>query len=284
MPDLLLAWAAMLAALGVAGCVSASPSVVWQPISSPDTNADALDVELLWQRRDEEGPLLQAITIYEKAFNEHPSVHLSERLARAYFVLAEYFTKGDERSRERLHRSGMACALAGMRQCNAVQQAFDRGRPLVHAAALVDKEHLGPLFWYTAHLGRWICLQSIWTRWEHRELVDALFAAIRRLDDRCYYGSFYGMLGAYHARLGDMKQAAACFERAIEIAPFALGARRLYAIECAVPTRNKPLFIEQLSAALKQLEPDIPDIRPEFRLEQRLVRELLARTNEYFKD
>ncbi len=274
----------MLAALGAAGCSTLPSRAVWRPISDSVEDAHAGDVERLWDRRDDEASLRRAIAFYEVTFREHPSAQMSERLARAYFVLAEYFVEADDRARERLYRSGMACALIGLKHHGELRQALDRGRTLAEAVALADKDGLGPLFWYTAHLGRWLCLQNIWTRWKHRGLVDALFAAIRRLDDRCYYGSFYGMLGSYYARLGDMKQSVACFEQAIEIAPFALGSRRLYALEYAVPTRNKKLFVEQLTAALQQPEPDIPDIRPEFRLEQRLARALLARIGEHFPE
>ena len=74
------------------------------------------------------------------------------------------------------------------------------------------------------------------------------------------------------------------FERAIEMAPPLLLTRVMYAEECAVRAKDRELFVEQLTLALEEPEPDIPEILPEFRLYRAQAKALLERTDELFPE
>jgi tetratricopeptide (TPR) repeat protein len=146
----------------------------------------------------------------------------------------------------------------------------------------VDREHAEPLFWWAAHLGRWLSRKDLVTQVRHRTRLTAALEKVGALDGQILAGSLYRTWGAYYAHRGDMAKARENFERAAEIAPFMLLTRLMYARECAVPAGDKDLFVRQLTLALQEPEPDIPEILPEFRLYRGRARDLLERTQEFF--
>jgi len=240
--------------------------------------------EALWEQRECEESLRKAIRIYEEQFEKDPSLALCSRLCRAYYLLADVFLQDDVEAKIDVHWQGASCALEGLKLQEDFRKAL-RGRwPSGKAIALVDEEHVEALMWWVAHAGRWLLGRNMLTQLKHRGSVIAALERIEELDDQVLAGSLYRAWGLYYTHRGKMEQARENFERAIQIAPPLLLTRTMYAEECAVRARDRELFVEQLTLALEEPEPDIPEILPEFRLYRARAEALLARTDELFPE
>ena len=133
-----------------------------------------------------------------------------------------------------------------------------------------------------AHFGRWLARRNVLVQLEHKGRFLAALERVQQLDDEILAGSLYRTWGAYYASRGNMEKAVESFEQAARLAPFMLLTRIMCAKECAVPSKDRALFVRQLELALEEKEPENPEILPEFRMERARAKRLLARTDALF--
>jgi hypothetical protein len=271
-------WAALVLA-AMAGCGG--------PLRRPEPSAPPAaaehDAEWHWARREDPTHLRAAIALYRQEFDRKPSPALAARLGWAWFFLADYFLEGDPDARDAVHAEAARYVLAGLRLQPDVAAALGgRAVPTAAAIALVDAEHGAALFWWLAHFGRWLSHRNVVTQLAHAGRVVAAMERVQQLGIEVGPGALHRMWGAYYARRGDFRKAREHLDAASREAPHILYTRILYATECALPTHDKELFVQQLRLALDEKEPADPEWLPGFRLERERARRLLARVDELF--
>lgn len=270
--------------LGALCAAAAGCGAVPRPAAPPGPHvASEHDAEWHWARREDLAHLRTAIALYQQDFGRQPSVELCHQIGRAAFLLADYFLEGNPAAQDAVHLEAARYALAAMRLQPSVAAAIGgRDIPPAAAVALVDAEYGRALFWWTAHFGRWLAHRNILTQLAHTARVIGAMERIRQLGAEVAPGSSHRMWGAYYARRGDFARARKHFEEAVRLAPHIIYTRILYATDCALPARDKELYVQQLRLALAEPPPSDPDWLPDYRLERQRARRLLEKADELF--
>jgi len=270
----------LLPVLLLAGC--ANLGYAEEAPAAPVTSDKSADWH--WQHRDNEKDLRTAIALFEQDFARQPSVDLCNQLCRGYYLLADYYLEDNAEAQAPVQAKAVRCALKGLKlQKGAEKLIGDDDCPSADAIAHVDKEHAGPLFWWAAHFGRWMGQKNLVTQVVYRGRFVAALERVQKLDDTIFGGSLYRTWGAYYAHMGNREKAYASFDHAAELAPPILITRIMYAKECGLRWKDKGLYVKQLQLALKEPEPDIAEILPEFRMERARAQRMLEQADKLFK-
>ena len=298
-----MCWAGMLAWLTLSqwamwGCgggrVPAWKRVWVDAIRGSDT-ALLAEAEAAFANRDNPKALRAAIAAWEKALVLVPTRVLThERLARAYFLLAESVhaieSEKDERHREPMlaaYEQGITFAERGLWLVSKpFRERLMSGASPGEASALLEKDAVPLLFWFATNLGKWAHGRGMLAASYHRACVRKAMGRIMALDRGYWYGGADRYLGAYYSFLssmmgGDVERSREHFEAALRTAPHHLGTKVLMAeLYYGKRRRDRAHFVSTLKDVLAADPKAIPGLEPEQRIAQSRARELLKRADE----
>ena len=220
------------------------------------TDAFAL-AQQLWEKRDEESALREALELYAQAARQDSDPYPAlVRLSRGSFLLAQGFVQETE-ERIRLWNEGAAWA----EQALATQPEFRRvvveqGGSLEEALPLLSTAQIDAAYWLLVNLGEWVGEQDLPTRFRYLARIRGLAGRVEELDPGFHYGAPHRFWGAFYAEApgpagGSLTKSREAFERALELGPGFFETRVLMAEVYAVAARDRGLFTAQLRAVLE---------------------------------
>ncbi|MCR4392053.1 MAG: TRAP transporter TatT component family protein [Candidatus Acetothermia bacterium] len=206
-----------------------------------------------------EARLRGAIALWEEALPLIPPdqvptrTQVLNRLAQAYFELAEGYLTGDK-EKEQAYDKGKGYALASLRlDPEFVRVEQDQG----FRAALGAARDVAAIFWYGNNLGRWMSYHYWTALTGGTRDVLAAFTRAAELDEAYWGGGPQRALANFFAQTpgflgGDMERSQACFIRAIEVGPEFIQNYVDYAELYAKARGDQALFCRLLRTALDQ--------------------------------
>lgn len=269
------------------------PGVSAESQASQDAYASArAEADRLWENRGDKVSLDQAIAAYEKALTVAPPEQhreLLERLARAYYFLAEGFYRAVPEQQKRLYNLATAYGERCMGLHPAFRDAIAAGRKPDDAVALLPKEYAGCIYWAAAGLGKWAALEGFATRIANKDKIKAWVSHVSQIEPTFFYGGPDRYWGSYYALLprslgGDLEKSKAHFEAALTIAPDYLATKVSMAERYAVAKEDRSLYQALLNDVIMADPNVLPDVAPENRVEQEKAKELLAQIDEKIPD
>jgi len=180
--------------------------------------------------------------------------HIANRLSQGYFELGfAYITDRDDQ--EKAFANGKDYALASLRLDPRFAQVEEGG----FRAALESAPDAIALFWYGNNLGKYLDFHWLAAISGGMKDVRAVFERAVELDEAYFGGGPWRALGSFLAKVptflgGDMVQAKAAFEHAIELGPNYLENYVDYAEYYAKPEQQWDIFRHELSTALDLAE------------------------------
>ena len=201
-----------------------------------------------------------ALTAYEQLLDLVPEeeqqtrVYIANRLSQGYFELGfAYITdRGDQ---EKVFAEGQAHALTSLR----LDPSFVQDEEQSFRAALELADDAIALFWYGNNRGKYLEFHWLTAISGGMKDVRAAFERAVELDEAYFGGGPWRALGSFVAKVpaflgGDMVQAKAAFECAIELGPNFLENYVNYAEYYAKPEQEWDIFRDELNAALELAE------------------------------
>ncbi|HTY07988.1 MAG TPA: TRAP transporter TatT component family protein [Candidatus Edwardsbacteria bacterium] len=226
----------------------------------------------LWDNHGDRTSLMSAIDIYAKAYETAPSYALAERLAYAYYFLADAFEQGDQKARD--YHTGYEWGIKALCFDPGFKQRFvDQKQGMGDAIKGVPKEFEGAIFWTATCIGKWGKMQGIFkvmsTSKQARKMVEYLYG----LDKTYYYGGPARWLGAYYAIApgiagGDMEKSAKYYGEALTIAPQYFATKVLMAENYYAKLKDRVNYDKMLDDVINGSLKALPEVAIEQRVEQ----------------
>jgi len=232
----------------------------------------------LWADRGNQASLEKAIAVYEKAYQANPSYQLAERLAYAYYFLADAFLEGDAKADN--YYKGHEWGLASLKYDAEFKRLVEtEKKSMGDAVTVLGKEYAGGIFWTATCIGKWGkmkgILKTVKTSKQARKMVEYLY----KLDKNYYYGGPARWLGSYFAIApgmfgGDMKKSKAMYDEALQMAPDYFATYVLMAENYAKKEKDRKMFDQLLDQVLAKPADIIPEIATEQKVEQDKAKKL----------
>jgi tetratricopeptide (TPR) repeat protein len=248
---------------------------------SADDKTDALR---LWQKRDDQKSLEEALTKFEAVHSASPTdMDTLVYLTRGYFTLAElHLTKEDDKKKN--FEKARSFGEKGMElnpeykklKENDIEKAIDK---------LTEKE-VPVLFWSAASLGKWAKLNGIMSSLKFKGQILSMIRKVEKLRPDFYHGAVPRYWGGFYALApriagGDMDKSKENFKKAMSVAPEYLGTKTLYAEVYCVKDDDKKEFKKQLEEVIAApVGPE--EIAPENTLEKKKAQNLLSQMDDLF--
>lgn len=231
-----------------------------------------------WDNRGDRAELQKAIEIYAKFYETAPSYELAERLAYAYYFLADAFEQGDQKSKD--YYTGYEWGIKALCFDPGFKQRFvDQKQGMGDAIKGVPREFSGGIFWTATCIGKWGKMRNIFktlkTSKQARKLVEYLYT----IDKTYYYGGPARWLGAYFAIApgiagGDMEKSKKFYAEALAIAPGYFATKVLMAENYYSKLKDRPNYDKMLDEVLAGDAAAIPEMAIEQAVEQGKARKL----------
>jgi hypothetical protein len=207
-----------------------------------------------------EAKLRHAIALWEEALPLIPAdqvqteAHVLNRLAQAYFELAEGYT-AKEMDKEPAYDNGKDYALRSLR----LDPEFVRIEQGSFRAALSSAKDVAAIFWYGNDLGRWLNYHAMTALTGGTQDVSASFERAVELDETYDGGGPHRALASFLAQVpgflgGDLEDSKPHFERSIQIDGNYLENYVNYAEFYAKPKKDWELFCDLLGTALTKAQ------------------------------
>lgn len=249
-----------------------------------DAKGDKAEALRLWQKRDDQTSLREALTKFEALHKANPSdLETITYLTRGYFLLADLHLE-DKGEKKKNYEKAKDFGEVGM----ATNPEFAKKKKddIVGAIATLAKREVPVTFWTAAALGKWSKLNGVMSSLKFKSQILGMIEQVEKLEPDFfhaavprYWGGFYAVAPGIAG--GSMKKSKKKFKEAIEKAPEYLGTRVLYAELYWTEEGDKKEFKKQLQAVLDApIGPD--EIKPENTLEKRKAQKLLDKTDELF--
>lgn len=257
------------------------PVLLLSQVVFADTKSDALK---LFEKRDDEKSLVEALSKFEKAHAENPSdLDVLTYLSRGYFIYAEYFISKEKDKMANFEKARNFGEKA--LEMNADYKA-NKEKDIEKAIDKLTLKEIAPLFWTAASLGKWSKLNGVMSSLKYKGQILDMISKVGSLKGDFFYGSVPRYWGSFYAVApsiagGDMKKSKKNFEQAMQMAPEYLGTKRLYAEYYLVKEEEEKEFKKVLDEVIKA--PEGPaEIAPENRLEKRVAEKLLKNVGDLF--
>ena len=210
-----------------------------------------------------------------------------EKLARALYLLADgwLFFEKDEKQAEYLatFERGYTAAERGLAALSPeVEKRLSAGVDLKDAAALVDRNGVGLLYWYSTNLGKWGNAQDITVVLRYKDRIFNVMSRVLELGPDYFHGAADRYFGAYYSVAptfagGDLDKSWTHFQESLKRAPNYLATYNLIA-EFYAPKRQDEALFDQMISFVQQAPLDaIPGLEAEAAVEKRKAELLAAR-------
>jgi hypothetical protein len=212
-----------------------------------------------------------------------------EKLARACYLLADgwLFFEKDEKQAEFLatYEKGYTFAERGIAAMSPeVEQRLAAGVDLKDAAALIDRQGVGLMYWYSTNLGKWGNAQDITVVLRYKDRIFNVMSRVLELGPDYFHGAADRYFGAYYSVAptfagGDLDKSWTHFQESLKLAPNYLATYNLIA-EFYAPKKQDGELFDQMVNFVKNAPIDaIPGLEAEAAVEKRKA-ELLAKRRE----
>lgn len=231
-----------------------------------------------WTQRGDPVRLRQAIKIYEEAYQSEPSYALAERLAYAYYFLADAFEAGDQKSKD--YYTGYEWGLKALCYDPGFKQRYmDEKRGMGDAINGVPREFSGAIFWSATCYGKWGKMRNILKQLGPAKQARKMITYLYTMDRTYYYGGPARWLGAFFAIApgiagGDMKKSKVFYDEALAMAPQYFATKVLMAENYYSKLKDRVNYDKMLDEVINGEAGSIPDIAIEQKTEQEKARKL----------
>lgn len=252
---------------------------------TPEAIALREQADALWEERGNPQKARQMLELYIKAAQADPTnMELWTRLARAYFIVADYIEQ-DEKKRDELYLKGVEAGERALGLHPGFREIYERSKNEREAVNGVGIEGISALQWTQANLSKWAANKSLLVRLGNRPKLEAYNRRIMELDESYFYGAPHRFFGGLQTRIpgGDMELSRQHFEKAIEIEPNYFGTRTLFAEFYATKVQDRETFIAQLQYVLNTPYDVLPEVAAENKYEQERAKRLLEKVDEWFR-
>lgn len=250
-------------------------------IAIADDRADALR---LWQKRDDQASLEQALQKFEALHKANPTdIETLLYLTRGYFTLAElHFT--DKEKKMKTFEKARKFGVTGL-ETNPDYKKLAKNDVEGAIAKLTERE--APItFWTATSLGKWAKLNGVMSSLGKKGEILAMIKQVEKTKPDYFHGGVPRYWGGFYAVApgiagGDMDKSKDNFKKAMKVAPEYLGTKVLYAEVYLTKEDEKKEFkkvLEEVIAAPAGPE----EIAPENNLEKRKAQRLLKDIDDLF--
>jgi hypothetical protein len=275
------------AAQGLSGGIKRSPL---------DSGAAAQHQQLVTEgdaafaARADRAQLQVAIDKYEAAVKvKDDDWQTYEKLARACYLMADgwLFFEKEEKQAEFLatYEKGYTYAERGIAALSPdVEQKLNTGIDLKDAAALIDRQGVGLMYWYSTNLGKWGNAQDITVVLRYKDRIFNVMSRVLELGPDYFHGAADRYFGAYYSVAptfagGDLDKSWTHFQESLKLAPNYLATYNLIA-EFYAPKKQDGALFDQMITFVRNAPLDaIPGLEAEAAVEKRKA-ELLAKRRE----
>lgn len=240
--------------------------------------------------RADRAQLQVAIDKYEAAVKvKDDDWQTYEKLARACYLMADgwLFFEKEEKQAEFLatYEKGYTYAERGIAALSPeVEKKLETGIDLKDAAALIDRQGVGLMYWYSTNLGKWGNAQDITVVLRYKDRIFNVMSRVLELGPDYFHGAADRYFGAYYSVAptfagGDLDKSWAHFQESLKLAPNYLATYNLIA-EFYAPKKQDGALFDQMITFVRNAPLDaIPGLEAEAAVEKRKA-ELLAKRRE----
>lgn len=256
--------------------------------------ADALLAEgdAAWAERSNRDKLVEALAKWEEALKGKPTAELAVKLARGHYLLGDghYVVEEKPDLRDAEYQKGLDAATLALK-LGAPEFAAARAadKSLAEALPLVPNtpEGNGALYWHAANLGKWAASKGFATRLKYKDDLKTIMLTLKARDEKFFHAAPWRYFGGFEAATaglagGDLGRSEANFRKAVELAPYYLGNKVLWAEFLCTKKQDKAMYKKLLDEVLSANPDENPDVAQENRVEQMKAKRLLARIEEEF--
>ncbi|GIV26003.1 MAG: hypothetical protein KatS3mg026_1695 [Bacteroidia bacterium] len=242
-------------------------------------------LDALWAERDNPEKAREAVQALEKLLAQKSSDQESVvRLARLYYLLGEQ--AADKKERLELYDKAFQRCRAGLVEALGLPQGV-KDEEIV---AKADKAHLPLLYWAAAALARWGKHAPFREKVAARSRIRLYWDRVYALDPTYFHGGAYRFFGGYYALVPaitgeqDVNKSRENFEKAVQVAPYYLETKVLYAEAYAAHPKvsDRKRFRQLLEEVQAAPVGEDPDYAAENRLAKKKAEALLAQEAELF--
>jgi len=239
------------------------------------------EAKSLWANRGDKASLQQAISIYEKAYQENPSYDLAERLAYACYFLADAFETGDQKAKD--YYKGYEFGLGALKYNPDFKRLMEQeGKNMAEAVTVLGKDYKGGIFWTATCIGKWGKMQGIFKTIKSSKQARRMVEYLYKLDKDYYYGGPPRWLGTYFAVApgmfgGDEAKAKQMYDEAMAMYPNYFATKVLMAENYAAKIKDKAMYDKLLDEVLSGDADAIPEVAIEQKVEQGKAQKLKAK-------
>jgi hypothetical protein len=240
-----------------------------------------------WNRRHIKDHLEMFIVNFEKlsrsignkTLNGFDLYKVSERLSRAYYILADsHYNKLS--MKKKYWEVGAGWAERALSFNKKFKRVVEEENEFIPGLRFLEKKQVGAIYWYLANVGKWAKNSGVATTLRYKNLIQHMNYRILKLDPDFYYGAVYRYWGAFYAVApnyagGDLEKSFRNFRKSLELAPDYLGTKVLMAALYGVKSGKRSFFKKTLQDVLRAPINKTSEIYPENYLEKKKARRLL---------
>lgn len=247
-------------------------------------NEAQTDALRLWQKRDDQASLEQALAKFESVHASQPQdLETLTYLTRGYFTLAELHYTNDAQKMKGFEKARQFGETGLM--TNPVYKKF-AAEDIEMAIENLGEREAGLLYWTAASLGKWAKLNGVMSSLKFKGQILASVKQVEKLKPNFFYGAVPRYWGGFYAIApsiagGDMKKSKKNFQAALAAAPEYLANKTLYAEAYLVKEEDKKEFKKVLNEVLSASNGPV-EITPENILEKKKAQRLLSKADELF--
>ncbi len=238
----------------------------------------------LWQKRDDQQSLEEALSKFEKVHETHPeNLEILTYLARGYFILGELHQTNDD-LKKRSFEKAREYGEKGLKLNKDYKKYADDD--IEKAIDKLTEKEMPVAYWTAAALGKWAKLNGIMSSLKYKDQILGIIKRVGKLKPDFFYASVPRYWGGFYAVApgiagGDMKKSKKKFKEAIKKAPEYLGNKVVYAELYLVEEGEEKEFKKVLQEVISSSNgPE--EISPENFLEKRKAERLLEKKDDLF--
>lgn len=265
--------------------VESEVAPVEKEVSAPQVNY-LQEAEALWKERDDSLKLQQALQLYLLEFHSNPTKEVGARLARGHYLLGDFHLISSE-GIVMAYEQGVYWGNQTLALNQAYQAKLDGPEGLSDAMMALGEDDVEALYWTTANLIKWARYKGFEALLDHEGEIKMMISRVESLAPEFHYGAVNRFWGAFYAVTpafvgGSLKKSKVYFEKSLSDSPGNFTTKVLMADTYATAALDRGTFERILSEVLEGDPAIIPELSPEFRLEQKKARELMGLSDVLF--
>jgi hypothetical protein len=199
-------------------------------------------------------------------------------MARAYFLLGEYFSESTNRKIESFAEAANWSEMALLQ--NTEYSRAQIGAHPEKAFSLLRKKNMESLYWHATALSKWADLKGVGTALKYRNRIQSMMERVNQLRPDYFFGGAHRFFGSYFGHLPgineeDLTLSRKHFELALRAGPEFFGNHVSFAQIYGKKVDNPALIKKHLEVASRGDAGKFPDFAPEQMLEQSRAKKLL---------